>query len=182
MISIKVFRNGKEIFCEWRFENGQSLGRILNPGTGAFLDEEFSSIEDAKAFCDRELEKDASLIFYVMRGSDIIDAIQNDAYHLAKEKKQNRIYAAVSTVVVMLLALGVSVMIMPFQAMLYHLLFISSMGILYLLLYSIGGNWNLEGVVAIIILLVLISLLAPQLTKDTEPNKGGEHSQLKGSE
>jgi hypothetical protein len=117
-----------------------------------------------------------------MRGSDIIDAIQNDAYHLAKEKKQNRIYAAVSTVIVMLLALGVSIMIMPFQAMIYHFLFIGGMGILYLLVYSIGGRWNLEGVVAIIILLVLISAVTPLLIKHAEVTQEDERTQLKESE
>jgi hypothetical protein len=165
MAPIKVFRSGKETFCEWRFEDGQSLGRILNQGAGTFLENEFSSPEEAKAFCDRELEKDASLIFYVMQGNDIIDAIQDDAFHSAEEKKQSRVFAAVSTVVVMLLASGVSVMFMPFQAMIYHLLFISGMGAFYLLLYSIGGGWNLESVVATIILLILISVAVPLLTK-----------------
>ena len=165
MDPVKVFREGKGTFCEWRFENGRSLGRILNQGAGVFLENAFSSLEEAKAFCERELEKDASPIFYVVQGGDIIDAIQNDAYHIAKEMKENRIYAAVSTAVVMLLASGVSFMIMPFQVMIYDGLFIGGMGAFYLLLYSIGGRWNLEGVVAIILLLVLLSAVVPLLTK-----------------
>lgn len=164
MDPVKVFREGKGTFSEWRFENGQSFGRILNQGAGVFLKKEFFSIEEAKAFCEMELEKNVSHIYYVMRGNDIIDAIQDDAYHIAKEKNENRIYAAVSTTIVMLLASGVSVFIMPFQAMFYHLLFISGMGGFYLLLYSIGGRWNLESVVAIIILLVLLSIAVPLLT------------------
>jgi uncharacterized membrane protein len=182
MKPIRVFRAGNETFCEWRFENGQDLGRILNQGTGAFLENEFSSIADAKAFCERELEKDKSLIFYVMSGDDIIDVIQNQAYHIAREKRENRIYAVVSIAVVMLLALGVSVMVMPFHAMTSHLLFISSMGLLYVLLYLIAGSWNFESVVAIAIILVLVSLLVPQLTKHTESNQSSEHTQTKGSE
>ena len=154
---IKVFLEGKGTFSEWRFENGQPLGRILNQGAGVFLEKAFSSIEEVKSFCERELEKDASLIFYVLQGEDIIDAIQNEAYQRAKEIKENRVYAAVSTVVVMLLASGVCFMFMPFQMMVYDTLFIGGMGAFYLLLYSIGGRWNLEGVVAIIILLVLLS-------------------------
>jgi len=165
MDPIKIFREGKETFFEWRYENDQSLGRILNQGAGVFLDNEFSSLEEAKAFCEKELDNDASRIFYVMQGDDIIDIVLNEAYHLAEEKKENRIYAAVSTVIVMLLASGVSFMFMPFQAMIYHALFIGGIGAFYLLLYSTGGKWNLENVVATIFLLVLLSVVVPLLTK-----------------
>ena len=165
MDPIKVFQEGKGTFCEWRFENGQSLGRILNQGAGIFQENTFSSVEVARTFCEKELEKDASLIFYVVHGRDIIDIIQNDAYHLTKEIKENRIFAGISTTAVMLLASGVSFMFMPFQIMIYDVLFIGAIGLFYLLLYSIGGRWNLEGVVAIIILLVLLSAVVPLLTK-----------------
>ena len=104
-----------------------------------------------------------SLILYVMQGEDIIDAIQDNAYHRAKEKRENRIYAAVSTAIVMLLASGISVMFMPFHLMIYHALFVGGMGVLYLLLYSTGGGWNLENVVVMIILLVLLSVVVPLL-------------------
>jgi hypothetical protein len=165
MAPVKVFREGKGTFSEWRFENGQSLGSILNQGEGVFLENEFSSLEEAKAFCEKELGKDASLIFNVMQGKDIIGYVLNDAYQIAKEKKEDRIYAAVSMVVVILLASGVSVFIMPFESMLYHLLFVSGMGGFYFLLYLIGAHWNLESVVAIIILLILISVSVPLLIK-----------------
>jgi lipopolysaccharide export LptBFGC system permease protein LptF len=100
-----------------------------------------------------------------MRGKDIIDYVQNDAYQLAKEKKEDRIYTAASTIVVVLLASSVSVFIMPFQTMIYHVFFIGGMGAFYLLLYSAGGRWNLESVVATIILLVLLSVVVPLLAK-----------------
>ena len=74
MEHLKVFRQGKGTFTEWRFESGQPLGRILNQGEGVFLEREFSSLEEARTFCEKELEKNASLIFYVMRGKDIADA------------------------------------------------------------------------------------------------------------
>ena len=165
MDPIKVFREGKGTFTEWRYENGKPFGRILNQGEGILLEEEFSSLEETKVFCGRELEKDASIIFHVMLGNDIIDTILNKAYHQAESKKENRTFAAISTAVVMLLATGVSVMFMPFQAMIYHALFIGGMGSFYLLLYSTGGNWNLENVVATIILLILLSIVVPLLTK-----------------
>ena len=165
MYPIKLFQAGKATFCEWRFENGQPFGRILNQGAGVFLGSAFCSLEEAKLFCERALEKDASLIFYIVQGDDIIAAIQDDAYHKAKETKEGRIYAAVSTAIVMVLASGVSFMIMPFQVMIYDALFIGAMGVFYLLLYSIGGRWNLEAVVAIIILLVLLSAAVPLVTK-----------------
>ena len=162
---VEVFCQGKGTFTETRFENGRSISRILNQGEGFFVENDFSSHEEAKACCERMLANDASLIFYIMRGKDIIDYVQNDAYHIAKEKKENRIYAAVSTAIVMLLASGVSVFIMPFQALIYHTFFIGGMGAFYLLLYSTGGRWNLESVVATIILLVLLSVVVPLLTK-----------------
>jgi hypothetical protein len=165
MGSIKVFRSGKETFCEWRFENSQSIGRILNQGAGIFLEKAFSSLEEAKALCERELEKDASLIFYVVQGDDIIDIIQNDAYHIAKEKKASRGFAAVSTVIVMLFATAVSFMFMPFQAMIYDALFIGGMGAFYLLVYSNGGSCNLDGIILMIILLALLSVIVPLLSR-----------------
>ena len=162
---VEVFCQGKGTFTETRFENDQSISRILNQGEGFFVESDFSSLEEAKAYCERKLTKDASLIFYIMRGKDIIDYVQNDAYQLAKEKKEDRIYTAVSTVVVVLLASSVSVFIMPFQTMIYHVFFIGGMGAFYLLLYSAGGRWNLESVVATIILLVLLSVVVPLLAK-----------------
>ena len=162
---VEVFCQGLGAFTETRFENGRSISRILNQGEGFFVESDFSSLEEAKAYCERKLAKDASLIFYIMRGKDIIDYIQNDAYQLAKEKKEDRIYTAVSTVVMVLLASSVSVFIMPFQTMIYHVFFIGGMGAFYLLLYSTGGRWNLESVVATIILLVLLSVVVPLLAK-----------------
>lgn len=165
MDPVKVFREGKGTFTEWHFENGRPLGRILNRGAGVFLENTFSFIDEARSFCERELEKDPSLILYVVEGGDIIDAIQDDAYQLEKENKENRIYAVMSIAVVMLLASCVSFMFMPFQIMIHDVLFIGGMGALYLLLYSTGGRWHLEGVVAIILLLTLLSAVVPLLTK-----------------
>ena len=162
---VEVFCQGKGTFTETRFENGQSISRILNQGEGFFVESDFSSLEEAKAYCERKLAKDASLIFYIMYGKDIIDYVQNDAYQLAKEKKENRIYTAVATVVVMLLASSVSVFIMPFQAMIYHAYFISGIGAFYLLLHSTGGRWNLDNVVVVVFVLIIISVTVPLLTK-----------------
>jgi hypothetical protein len=99
----------------------------------------FSSVADAKACCEKALEKDESLIFYILRGNDIIDAILNQTYHTAREKREDRIYAAVTTAVVMLLALGVSIMVMPFQTMIYHLLFVSGKGFYAFYFFQSGG-------------------------------------------
>ena len=161
---IKVFRQGKGTFSEWLYENGEPLGRIRNQGEGVFIEGEFSSLEKAKIFCQSELEKDASPIFYVMQGNDIINTVYNRAYHIAKEKKENRIFAAASLVFVMLLATGASIMVMPFQTMIYHVLFIGGMGAFYLLMYSIGGNWNLESVAMVIMVIIMLSILVPVLT------------------
>jgi hypothetical protein len=162
---VEVFCQGKGTFTVTHFENGQSISRIHNQGEGFFVKNNFSSLEEAKAYCERKLAKDASLIFYIMSGKDIIDYVQNDAYQLAKEKKEDRTYTAVSTVVVVLLASSVSVFILPFQAVIYHAYFISGMGAFYLLLHSTGGRWNLDNVVAVVFILIINSVTVPLLTK-----------------
>lgn len=162
---IRVFREGKGTGCEMRFENGQSLGRILNQGEGVFLDKQFLSVEDAKAFCESELEKDVSLVFDIMRGDHILHTIMNLAYHEAREKRRNRNYAILSTAAVMLLTLIVSATVMPFQTITGHLVFIAGMTLLYVFLLSIMGAGNIEGAVAMVIILVLVVLIAPQLTR-----------------
>ena len=153
-----MFRQGKGSFFEWRHENGKPLGRILNQGEGVFLEREFSSLEEARAFCQSELEKDASPFFHLLQGNDIIDVVYDRDYHTAKEKRENRIYALVSLIVMMLLATGVSVLFMPFQAVLSHVLFIGSVGAFSLLLYSISGNWHLEHLVLVIMVLIMLSI------------------------
>ena len=165
MTHIKVFRQGKGTFCESRFENGRSAGRILNQGEGIFLDNTFLTAEEAKAFCETELEKDASLVFYVVLGENIIDYIQNDAYHDTIEAKQNRLFVAVTMVIVMLLASVVCFIFMPFQSPLYDALFIAAMGILYLMLNSVGGRMNVEGIVLMTIILILLSIMVPMLSR-----------------
>ena len=143
---IKVFRQGKGSFFVWSYEDGKPLGRIRNQGEGVYLAEEFSSAEEAKYFCQMELDKDPAPYFYILQENDIIDTVYNRAYHIAKDKKENRIYAAISLIVVMLVATGASFLLMPFQAIIYHLLFIGGMGAVYLLIYSTGVHWNMEGV------------------------------------
>lgn len=164
MTQIKVFRQGKGTFCESHVENGRYVSRILNQGAGYFLDNTFSTVKEAKAFCETELEKDASHVFYVVQGENIIDYIRNDAYHDAIEAKQNRLFVAVTTIIVMLLASVVSFIFMPFQLVLYDALFIVAMGVLYLMIYSIGGRLNVEGVVLMIIILILLSIMVPMLS------------------
>ena len=163
--NVEVFCQGKGTFTETRFENGRSISRIINQGEGFFVESDFSSLEEAKAYCERKLATDASLIFYIMHGKDIIDYVQNDTYQLAKEKKENRIYTAVSTIFVVLLASSVSVFIMPFQAVIYHAYFVSGMSAFYLLLHSTGGHWNLDKVVVVVFVLIIISVTVPLLTE-----------------
>jgi hypothetical protein len=162
---IKVFRQGKGSFFEWRYEDGKPFGRILNQGEGVFLAEEFSSAEEAKHFCQKVLDKDPAPHFYILQDNDIIDTVYNRAYHIAKDKKENRIYAAISLMVVILVATGASFLLMPFEAMIYHLLFIGGMGGFYLLLYSTGVHWNLETVAVVIMLIVILTIGIPLFTR-----------------
>ncbi len=159
MTQVRVFRAGKGTFCGWSVEDGRNVGRIHNQGAGSFLGNAFSTVEEARAFCETELEKDASLIFYILQGERIVDFAQDDAYHDAKEAKQNRLFLAVTGVIVILLAAGVSFAFMPFQSLLYDALFTIAMGVLYLMLYSLGGRLNIEGFVLMIIVLLLFSIM-----------------------
>lgn len=165
MSDIKIFRWGKGTFCESRIENGHYVGRIMNQGAGIFLDNTFLNVEEAKAFCETVLEKDASLIFYIIQDENIIDFVRNDTYHDAIEAKQNRLFVAITAVIVMLLASVVSFIFMPFQLVLYDALFIAAMGVLYLKIYSIGGRMNVEGIVLMIIILILITNMVPMLLR-----------------
>lgn len=165
MYPVKVFRQGKGSFFEWHYEDGKPLGRIRNQGEGVFLEEEFSSVEDARLFCQKVLDKDPAPFFYVMQEDDIIDSVYDREYHDAKDKKENRILVTITLAIVLLLATGVSVMVMPFQAVIYHVLFIAGVGGFYLLVNSTSVNWNLESVGAVIILLVLLAALVPHFSK-----------------
>ena len=162
MGSLRVLRQGKGTFCEWCFENGRSTGRVLNQGKGVFIEQTFLSLEAARAFCEHELEQDASQVFYTLDDDAIIDAIQDDAWHVARERKHNRILAGVSLALVLLLASGVSFLFMPFQVSIHDAAFIFGMGVLYLVVYWTGGRWNLEGVILIIIVLVMLAAVVPQ--------------------
>ena len=63
----------------------------------------------------------------------------------------------------MLRASVVTYMFMPFQLVIYDVFFIAGIGVFYLLLYSIGGRWHLEGVVATIMLVIMLSVAVPLL-------------------
>jgi uncharacterized membrane protein HdeD (DUF308 family) len=169
---IQVFRAGKESFIGWHWEDGKSVGRILNQGAGVFLEERFVALADATAFCEGELAKDPSTVFYLLRGDDIIEAVLDEAYHAAEEKRKGRWYAVVSGAVVMILALIVSVMAMPFQEITGHVLFVAGMTLLYALFLVIMGTRNIEGAVLMPIVLVLAVLLANQLSEDTQAEQG----------
>lgn len=162
MGSLRVLRHGKGTFCEWRFDNGRSTGRVLNHGKGVFIEQTFSSLEAARAFCEHALEQDASQIFYILDDDAIVDAVQDDAWHVAKERKLSRTLAGASLALVLLLASGVSLLFMPFQALVHDAAFIVGMGVLYLLVYSTGGRWNLEGVMLMIVVLVMLAALVSQ--------------------
>ena len=169
---IQVFRADKETFVGWHWEDGKSVGRILNQGEGVFLEERFVALADATAFCEGELAKVPSTVFYLLRGNDIIDAVLEEAYHVAEEKRKGRWYAVVSGAVVMMLALIVSVMAMPFQEITGHVLFVVGMALVYALLLAIMGTRNIESAVLMPIVLVLAVLLANQLSGDTRAEQG----------
>jgi len=165
MSPFRIFRNGKQTFCEWYFESGKPHGRILNQGQGKYLENEFSSLEEAKHFCEKQLEKDVSLLMYIMQGDDIINSVQNNAYQKAQAKKVDRLYAAASLALVLLIAFVVSFLVMPFETITSHAMFIGGAGLFYLLLFMIAGSWHLENVLVTLLLLILLTVLIPLFSR-----------------
>lgn len=161
MEPIRIFRHGKQTFCEWYFEKGEPHGRILNQGKGVYLENEFLSLTEARRFCQKRLEKDASLILYVMQDDDIIDSVQNDAYQTARAKRIDRLYAIVSFAMLVFVGFVVSMLVMPFETVISHTLFIGGIGLFYLLQFMIAGGWHLESVATSLLLLVLLVVLIP---------------------
>ena len=67
------------VFWEW-----QGIWADPEPGRRRLLREWISSFHEAKRFCDKQPEKEAFQILYVMQGEEIIDTVQGDACQTAQ--------------------------------------------------------------------------------------------------
>jgi hypothetical protein len=169
--TIRIFKRGKGTFCEWSFASGEGRGRILNEGDGLFLDKTFRTIDEAKEFCRAEIRSDASLVFEVMSGDEILETALDAEWHRAKERRSGLVYAIASSAVMALIACGISIGALRFDAVWAHGLFVVGMIALYVLLLAMYGTGNIEGAVAMIIILILIAVIAPKIMNKMKANK-----------
>ena len=166
---IRIFRAGRDTCCEWRFDAGVGRGRILKPGSGVFIDPRFKSLLDAREFCEKELERDNSLILYMMDGDDIVDTVMDVAFHEAEQKRSGLIYAIISSTIIAAAAFGISIGLIRFESTYGHIAFVAGMTMLYILMLWTMGTGNIDSAVAMIMILVLTALLVTQIRKHHEP-------------
>lgn len=58
---------GTDTFCGWHFKNSNFLAGALTRAKVASWKNEFSSVADATACCEKAPEKERALIFYILR-------------------------------------------------------------------------------------------------------------------
>lgn len=162
---IKILRAGKNTNTMLRFVNGVSEHTIQNVGQGTFFPAEYASQADARTFCDANLERDPSAIFYIVFNDKILETVLNLGYQREKTKMRRKIYSVVSTAVVFATALSISLCLMPFLTPLEHSLFTGGMTLLYVAALFVYGAGNFEPLVFMFILFVLIALLVPAVMK-----------------
>ena len=143
--TIKVFCDGTGTACEWRFDVGVGNGRLLRRGDGQFLLEHFSSPEEAKHFCEAQVAKEPALIFYLMRGEDILETVMDLSHQEAREKRSGRLYGAISSTLIAFAALAISMAVIEFDTLSGHTFFVGVMVGLYVLFLLVMGNRNIEG-------------------------------------
>jgi hypothetical protein len=174
--TIKVFRKGKGTVCEWRFDTGVGRGRILQEGEGKLLSNRFSSLVDAKRFCEEQVIKDAALIFYIMTDEGIVDTVMDMSYQKAMQARSGRIYTVVSTAILALVALVVSVAVIRLETPAGHTLFVGVMIAVYLLALFVMGNRNIEGAIVMVMILILAASWGPKIKEYIEPSPGIERT------
>ena len=157
--SVRLFLAGKGTTCEWRFDTGVGRARILNEGEGTLLPDTFASADEARQYCGQRLAKDSALVFHVMTGDEIVDTVLDSEYHEAKARRGAQIYSIVSTFAIALAALAISAFVVRYETLEGHALFVATMVSLYLMLLFTGGRRNIDGLIAMIFVLMLAAIL-----------------------
>jgi hypothetical protein len=162
---IKVFRQGKKIPCTWSYENGGKTRRITDQGDGEFFPDEFASVADAEAFCRLQLADDPSLYFLIVRCDFVLDIVIDEKWRAPRDRRDNIIYGVVSTAVFASAACLISVYSMELETFKANFIFVASITAIYLFLLLIMGCGNIEGAVAMTVLLFAIWLNAGAVPK-----------------
>lgn len=156
---IRVFQHGKGTQTRWDWTAGEARGTISAVGAGRFVDRAFDSTAAAKQFCQAELQKDRSAIFYLLQFEQIVDTILDSEFHRLAEYKSRLRSGLISTVIVVALSWWVFVKGAPFQSATTNLALAGGMTLLYVsILWSNNWNW-IESLFMVVIILVMASLV-----------------------
>jgi len=170
--SVRVLRAGKDTKTRLRFKkNGVPEHTLLSAGSGQFLPGEYLDVSDARAVGQSEVEKEPSAVLYIVVGDNILDVIMDQEYQRQLEEKRGRIYAVVSTAAVSVIAMCISISVLPFTSTLEHGFFTAGAALLYMVLLFISGPRNVHALIMIGILLILTIFLAPSIQELVGPEK-----------
>lgn len=157
--SVRLFLAGKGTVCEWRFDTGVGRARIMNEGDGSFLPDTFETPVEARQYCEQRLADDPALVFHIIIGEDIVDTVMDSEYHEAKAGRRALIYSVVSTFAIALVAFAVSAFVIRYETLEGRAIFVAAMVGLYLMLLLTGGRRNIDGLIAMIFVLLLAAIL-----------------------
>ena len=168
---VALFLSGKGTTCEWRFDTGVGRGRILNVGDGMYLEERFASPAQARRFCERRVQENPALVFYIMIEGEIVDSVLDSRHHESKARRRGLVYSIVSTLAIAAAALAVSLFAVRLETVEGHAIFVAAMVSLYLLLLFTGGNRNVDGAIAMFFVLLLAAAVGSPIKKHFEEKK-----------
>jgi hypothetical protein len=169
--AVRVLRAGKNTKTRLRWKNTVPEHTLLSAGSGQFLPGEYPGVSDARAFGQSEVERDPSAILYIVAEDKILDVIIDQEYQRQRQKKRGLIYAVVSTAAVSVIALCISISVLPFSSTLGHGAFTAGAALLYMVLLFVSGTRNVHALIMIGILLVLTIFLAPSIQELVGPEK-----------
>ena len=151
---IRIFQVGECTSIDSTYEEG----RIVHEGGGRFLPETFSSLDQAKQFCDQLLSSDPSSVLYLVKDEGIIETVRDEAWHRAKERRSNVIYGAISSLFVALFAIGVSIGVFSFETVWGHVFFIAGITGFYILLLIVQIATIFEAIFLVIVAMLIVAL------------------------
>ena len=170
--TVKIFKDGKGTCCEWHFEDGDNRGRIFKQGEGSFFAQEFSSLAEAKRFCQKQLTEDPASMFHMMVGDDIVETVMDQKYHRQKEKRSRLVYCLVSSTVFAVIAVLVAAAFVHLETFMGYALFVGAILLIYLLFLGIMGTGNIEAAMVMVIILFFAAVGGPTIKGILEPNQG----------
>jgi hypothetical protein len=167
---IRVFRHGRNTNTILLFEDGISKSSITRPGKGLLLEIIFPTVHEAEFFCQQELKKNPSQVFYLLNDDIIIGTVLDSKFHQDKEKRWRRVYGALSMSFFTFVGFEMSLAYFPnlFYAQLALTL---GIGAFYALLLLITGAGNFEGAVCMVVLLIFLGVALPGIARLLKQNQ-----------